>query len=328
MLSHLLLPLLALAQQTPPTAPSDAPKVVAPAKPADPKPQDPKQDSKPVEKSPVASSSKRDGKKPSPADDPKPRKDELPSPDLTKEQQQARELGPQALALFKTNQYAKAIELANKALELDPEYDLAARVLGWSAVATGDDRKAEQLLTRALNLSPSDNELQFMLAGCHKRLQEWGAAKDLLTDLMKREGASQRILLEMGACCMGEEDFDGALAVYEHARGLAPKSRDVVEAIVAVHEAKEDWDKAAAELLPLIAASPKDAALRYRLVQEYLNGSRLADAAKQLEDTATVLADDPQPHKILEQLYAGPFPDEQRLQFHRDWLKEWNLRRR
>jgi len=315
MLSHLLIPLLGLVQQEPPkpATPPSRPPAVAPAKPAG---------ARPVQ--PAVPPAGR-GEKPI---QPEAAGTDPAAPVLTKEQAAARLLGAEALKLFKANRIPQALELAGKALDLDPGYELGARVLGWCAVATGDDRKAEAVLTRALNMNPADGELQFLLAGCHKRLEEWGAARDLLTDLVKREGPTVRVLIEMGECCLGAEDHAAALEVLESARKLDPKSRDVVERIVDVHESKEDWVRAAAELRALVQRFPTEGPLRYRLAQDLLNDDKVAEAAGELEEAARVLVEDPQPHKLLEAIYSGPFPNEQRLAHHRNWLKEWNLRRR
>lgn len=314
MIIPLAISLLALAQGAPPNA-TGAVKPVSASGPAAKAVVEPKPKAAPAK----GAKGNEEGKK---------APEETGAPELTPEQIEARSLGAKALALFKSGEYAPAMEHCNKALALDPKYEIATRVLGWCAVATGDDRKAEAVLTRALNMNPADGELQFLLASCHKRLQEWGAAKDLLADLLRRDGPSLRVFLEMAECCIGDADFDGALAALDQARDLAPKDRDVVEHIVDVHEAREDWDKAAAELRTLIAAAPKEAPLRYRIVQAMLNAERLQDAARELEDAAIALGDDPQPHKLLETLYSGPLPNSLRLEFHRNWLKEWNLRRR
>ncbi len=251
-----------------------------------------------------------------------------PPAEPTREQLEARSLASQAVTQFEKRELAKAIELAQKAIALDVTYELPVRVVGWCAVASGDDQKAAEVLTRALNLVPSDHELQLLLAGCHKRLGEWGAAKDLLADLLKKQGRSLPVLLELSECCLGEEDFDGALAVLTEARTLAPKERSVGEHFVDVHEKKSDWPAATLELRTLLTAAPSDAPVRWRLIQCLLNASKFADAAVELVEATRVFRDDPQPHHLLEQLYAGPVADAEKLELERAWLKEWNLRRR
>src|SRR5262245_2974465 len=111
MLTLFTLALLGAAQETPPkpadkpVAPVTAPQSPAPAK-------------------PVASARKK-GEVRKNGDRPEP---DGGTPELTKEQTEAREVGGKALGLFKNGEYAKAIDLANRALELDPAYELAARV--------------------------------------------------------------------------------------------------------------------------------------------------------------------------------------------------------
>lgn len=215
-----------------------------------------------------------------------------------------------------------------RAEKLDPRHELAVRVQGWCAVAAGDDARAAETLTRALNLDPANHEVQFLLAGCHLRLEEWGAAKDLLTDLLTKQGPSVVLWTALAECCAGEGDGPGALALLEKARALAPKSQEVVLAIVAVHEQFEAWTAAAAELKPLVAATPGDAQLRWRLIHCRLSAADYPAAISELEEACRVLRDDPQPHELLVELFTSRLPDPVRLATHQEWLKAWKLRRR
>ncbi len=249
-------------------------------------------------------------------------------PELTADQLEARSLTQQAIAWFGKGECKRAAELAARAEALDPRHELAVRVQGWCAVAAGDDARAAELLTRALNLDPANREVQRLLAGCHVRLEEWGAAKDLLTDLLQKQGPGVGLLTALAECCAGEGDAPGALALLKKARELAPKDRDVVLAIIAVHEQFEAWAEASAELKPLLAATPGDAPLRWRLIHCRLSAKDYPAAISELEDACRVLGDDPQPHELLVELFTSHLPDPSRLATHQEWLKAWKLRRR
>lgn len=249
-------------------------------------------------------------------------------PERTPTQIEARSLTQQAIYWFEKQEWKRAAELAAKAEKLDPTHDLSVRVQGWCAVATGDDEKAETLLTRALNLEPANLDVQFLLATCHRRLEQWEAAKDLLADLLKKQPPMVAVLLELSACLVGEADPDGALVLLAQARVLAPKEREVIDAVIAVHEQKEDWAAAAAEVRPLLAASPGDPVLRWKLIQCLLNGQDWKAAVAELEEATRVRAEDPQPHQILAERFESVAPDPTKLELHRGWLKAWNLRRR
>jgi predicted Zn-dependent protease len=315
MVHALLTAFLALAQQAPPKAGEPARPVARPNA----KKSEVRKDAKPDDSDPD-DSRKDDAKK-----DAKKKDDggEAPSPpEYTKEQLEARKLATEAVTLFQAAKYEQATAKAKQAAELDPRFDLPLRVMGWCAVSTGDDKRAAELLTDALNLCPSDADLQFLLASCHKRLKEWGAAKDLLGDLVKKNGATVNVLIEMAECTVGEEDWPGALALLGQARKLAPKDRQVVEHFVEIYEKTEEWDKAVAELRPLIQECPKESPLRYRLVQVFLQAEKFKEAAEELEATAKAFPQETAPHETLVQLYDKVVPDEERLEFHRNWLKE------
>lgn len=246
----------------------------------------------------------------------------------TPAQVEARSLAQQAIAWFEKGEWQRSDALAAKASALDGAYELPWRVRGWCAAASGDDQHATLFLTEALNRAPANGELQLLLASCHRRLGEWGAAKDLLTDLLKKSGPTQPLLLELAECCIGEESWEDALAVLAQARALAPKERAIVEKVATVHEKREAWGEAVAELRPLLATVPGDASLRWRLIQALLNGRKLLEAAAELEEAARVWGDDPKPHQVLVDLYGKLLQDPANAARHQAWLKEWNLRRR
>jgi tetratricopeptide (TPR) repeat protein len=250
------------------------------------------------------------------------------APSLSKEQLEARSLAARAVKAFQKGEYAKAAELAETARPLDPAYPLALKILGWVAVATGDDKRATGILTEALNADPGDCELQFLLARSHLRLHEWGAAKDLLVDLLKKRGSTAPLLLEVANACVGEEDWVGAEAALLEARRLAPKLREIADALVEVYERSEQPEKAILELAALARSFPKDGGLRYRQAHLLTSVQKFEQAASVLEEAGRLLPDDPMAHEMLERLFSGPLPDPVRLEFHQNWLKEHDPRRR
>jgi predicted Zn-dependent protease len=283
----------------------------APAKPAVPAPADPVK---------VAKGGDAPAKKPAADDDEK-------APALTKEQLEARSLAGRAVEAFQKKDYAKAGEMAQAARQLDARYPLPLKVIGWVAFAT-DDKRTTELLTDALNADPKDGDLQFLLAKAHLRVKEWGAAKDLLADLVKKQGATAPLLLEIANACAGEEDWAGAEASLLEARKIAPKDREIADALVDVYEKSDQPEKAILELQTLVKIFPTEGGLRYHQAHLLINLQKFEDAASVLEEAARVLPEDPMPHKMLEQLYEGPYPDPVRLEAEKNWLKEYNLRRR
>ena len=67
---------------------------------------------------------------------------------------------------------------------------------------------------------------------------------------------------------------------------------------------------------------------KLKLIQCLLSGENWKAAVAELEEATRVLAEDPQPHQLLVELFAGVAPDATKLELHQSWLKAWNLRRR
>jgi tetratricopeptide (TPR) repeat protein len=298
----LLLTFMLLAQQNPPPVKP----VVAPAPTPAPTPAP---EAKPADGKPVAG-------------------DDEKSPNLTKEQLEARSVAAKALEQFESQKYPKAAELAQAARQLDAAYPLPVKILGWCAVSTGDDAKAAELLTEALNMDLGDAELQFLLARTHLRLKEFGAAKDLLADLVKKHGATPTWLLETANACIGLEDWAAAEAALLQAEKLDGADREIDDTLVDLYERSEQPEKAIEVLRRLIKDHPLEGPLRYRHAHLLTNQQKFEEAASVLEEAARVLPQEAMPHEMLVRLYDGPLPDRQRADFHKNWLKEFKLRRR
>ena len=258
----------------------------------------------------------------------KPAKQDAAEAALAPAQVEARALVQQAIASFRKRDLATAAALAERAEKLDAKLEMALRVQGWCATAAGDDAKAADLLTRALNLDPENLDVEFLLASCHRRLGEWGAARDLLDDLARKQGPSVALLVELSECAVGEKDLAGALAFVAQARLLDPKERSLVERAIALHERRRDWAAALREIEPLLAAAPADVALRWRLIQCRIQAQQWPEAVAALEEAARLWPDDPQPHRVLAEIHANRLPDPVKLAEQQEWLKVWNLRRR
>jgi len=293
-----ILPLMLLAQQTPPPRPNVR-TVTTPAKPVE-----------------------------SPAPEKKPDGDGEKDPELTTDQLEARSLAGRALEAFQKPDYPKAAELAQAARQLDPRYALSVKILGWCAVTAGEDKKAADLLTDALNLDPADAELQYLLARTHVRIKEWGAAKDLLADLIKKHGPTPLWLTEVANACIGEEDWVGAETALLQAEKLDPSNREIANDLIDVYEQSDQPEKAIALLRGLIKEFQGEAPLRYREAHLLINQQKFEEGASVLEDAARVFPEESMSHEMLVQLYTGPMPDKDRREFHQNWLKEWKLRRR
>lgn len=254
--------------------------------------------------------------------------DDPSAPQLSPEQVQARSLAQTALSSYGRKEWKKALDAAAQAEKLDGRYALPVRIEGWCAIALQDDAKAAERLTQALNLEPADLETELLLARCHLRLEEWGAAKDLLSDLMKKQGVSVELLSPMAECCVGEGDLDGALQILTRARELAPKERSLTEQLISLREARGEWLLAAGEIRPILAASPGDKPLRWRLIQCFLELRDWPTAIAELEEACRTWKDDPAPHRTLVGLYREVVPDAAKLAAEEEWLKAWNVRRR
>ncbi len=93
-----------------------------------------------------------------------------------KRTERARTHADLAAGYFDLGQYAVALEEANAAVQIDPDYAPAYRVLGVTYMALRDDRNAEQSFQRALRIDPVDPDTNdsYGLFLCQRKREQEG----------------------------------------------------------------------------------------------------------------------------------------------------------
>lgn len=248
--------------------------------------------------------------------------------DIPAEVLRSRSLYGLAVNAYQAKKFPQARGKLEEALALDPAYESAAVLLGLCCVELGDLPAAADSLTRAVNLRPGDRDLLFLLIQTHRRLQEWGAASDLLDAVEARDGRAPDILRERAEVLLGQQNWQKAEAVLFELKRARPGDAAVRLRLLDLYQTLGAHRRALEEVSELRQLFPRDAGITMRLVQLLLDSGHEDQAVTELEEMTRRHPTHQGARQILVQLYSGSIPNPVRLQLHQARLKELRQPRR
>ncbi len=236
----------------------------------------------------------------------------------------------QAIVYARREQYAKAVKLYEKALQVDPKlipvhfnvavslgklrrYDEAIghlrtflksypgeprahQLLGLCLVETGDLRAALQELETSYNQNPKDGSILYSLAYANARAGDLNRAGELLRGL---ESNPAQVKLIQGLIEYRQQRFREAKALFQEVVEAMPDSAPAVAALGRV----ELFDHNDAAAIPLmeraIRLNPTDAESTYQLGVLYARNGREGEAVSTLRRALTLRANYADPHYHL-----------------------------
>lgn len=156
---------------------------------------------------------------------------------------------------------------------------------------------ALKLLEQALRFSPDPAPIYFNIAQIYLSRGDLVKGEEALNSTLQIDPKHQAAILRLGILYEQQGKLDEALAAYERARDINPKSPDGVGAAVSVHSVKGNLatragrlDEAITEFQEATEIQPKNSANFYNLGLVYLKKNDLSSAEKVFEK---VIALDP-----------------------------------
>jgi adenylate cyclase len=199
---------------------------------------------------------------------------------------------PHVWALEK-EESAKALELLEKALAVDPEYPLALALTGWchaqrSVYNWVDDvadsqAKARSLAERAAALSGDDPLILAILGAVHTFVRNYGTARVLLERALALDPNCAWAWSRLGWIEAYADQTDKAIENFERAIRLSPidpMNFNNYAGIASAHHVAEDYDRAVMFCRRALQERPH-ATWIYRNLAGALAGAGRADEAKQ-----------------------------------------------
>jgi adenylate cyclase len=199
---------------------------------------------------------------------------------------------PHVWALEK-EESAKALELLEKALAIDPEYPLALSLAGWchaqrSVYNWADDIAGSQALARSLaeraaEMSGDDPVILAVLGAVHTFVRNYGTARVLLDRAVTLDPNAAWAWSRLGWLENYADRPQKAIGNFERALRLSPidpMNFNNYVGIGSAHEVAQEYDKAAAFYRRALEERP-NASWIYRNLASVLSGAGRVDEAKQ-----------------------------------------------
>ena len=199
---------------------------------------------------------------------------------------------PHVWALEK-DESAKALELLEKALAIDPEYPLALSLAGWCHAQrsvynwaddiAGSQAMARSLAERAAEMSGDDPVILAVLGAVHTFVRNHGTARVLLERAVTLDPNAAWAWSRLGWIENYADQPQKAIGYFERALRLSPidpMNFNNYVGIGSAHEVVQEYDEAAAFYRRALEERP-NASWIYRNLASVLSGAGRADEAKQ-----------------------------------------------
>jgi tetratricopeptide (TPR) repeat protein len=191
-----------------------------------------------------------------------------------------------ALALLATNHSAEAIEGFNRAVNLRAEWPVAYANFGRAlAVSSKNDREAERILNRAVELDPKDIHSLDLLAELHKRARDFSGAIKLIEKATASDRADSEIWSHRALIEFDSGDSTAALKSIGQALKLNPSDTNARRYRADLRLRLGDHQGAISDLqiYEQTARGLTEFSQGYQLAQMYARASSHADAQRVLD---------------------------------------------
>jgi len=133
-----------------------------------------------------------------------------------------------ASACAEHRQYDAAAKYYTRALELDPDYEIALRNLGKLCMQTQKYDQALERLERLVEKVPRDYEANWIMARCLQNLSRMDDALAQLQELSEIAPESDEVFREMGMVYLNEkQDMETARRMFARSLSLNPNQPDL-----------------------------------------------------------------------------------------------------
>jgi len=158
-----------------------------------------------------------------------------------------------AAGYYELGKYAIALEEANAAVQVDPDYAPAYRVLGMTYMALHDDRNAEQSFQRALRLDPADPDSNdsYGLFLCQRKREQEGIKYFLAALRNPLYTTPEKSWVNAGVCADQIGDTAAAEDYFQKAIRLNPSQPQALYHLAQIAYRRGDFPAAKSYLLRL-----------------------------------------------------------------------------
>ncbi len=174
----------------------------------------------------------------------------------------------------------EAAELLKDVIRLKPGLLRAYRLLADAQVRLGSPEEAEKVLVKALELAPEDTSIKLQLADLLITRKAWKRARAMLEPMLEK--GSEEVLLLLAVVLEGEQDFQGAIQVYDKLINSNPASTTYISRRGILRLRLKEYSQAVSDLSRAYTVSQEDET--GLMLAEALLGAGQRDEARQLAE--------------------------------------------
>jgi tetratricopeptide (TPR) repeat protein len=152
----------------------------------------------------------------------------------------------------------KALEVAEQAIELDPEETDAWHALGDSLANTGDFRGAVKAIERLSALDPEASEGWLTLARLASNVQDQGVVRRSIAEALWRGRRNPRVLQDVAEFLEHDGNLPSAIRVLKSATRVQPGDPQLLGILARIQEATDDYQGAYVAWQKIIALAPSE----------------------------------------------------------------------
>lgn len=179
---------------------------------------------------------------------------------------------------FNGHDYSHAAEVLKRGLELHPDMPTASAMLGMSYFQLGMDDKAEPILRAAQHASPTDDNVEMILAHILINLKNYGDAASNLNNFLARNPKSQEAWYLLGKTYL--QLSEGALKKINE---IDPNSVVAHEITGEIDESMHNYDVALVEYKKAIDINPHQPGTHMRMAKAYMLISKWESAQEEFK---------------------------------------------
>ena len=179
---------------------------------------------------------------------------------------------------FNGHDYSHAAEVLKRGLELHPDMPTASAMLGMSYFQLGMDDKAEPILRAAQHASPTDDNVEMILAHILINLKNYGDAASYLNNFLARNPKSQEAWYLLGKTYL--QLSEGALKKINE---IDPNSVVAHEITGEIDESMHNYDVALVEYKKAIDINPHQPGTHMRMAKAYMLISKWESAQEEFK---------------------------------------------
>lgn len=142
------------------------------------------------------------------------------------------------------NDFDKAIQHYNKALQIDPEYALAYNNMGWVYHLRGDEEKAAECYKKALKIDPAHDKALVNLTNIYNDKGEFNKAIEAYRKALEKNPDDYYNLIDLGIAYRKTDQYDKAIDSYKRALDVKPEDKLAYNNIGYAYHCKKDYVKA------------------------------------------------------------------------------------